>query len=223
MKTSLNKIKNSLPYKVVRYILIYLFFPFKVLFKFIKRESKMIETTILIIATIVGAFWALHSFIVTENKVGLSIHLTKIEHQKKEGGEFYLDFNYNVKNIGKRELAIILEKTNVKIYEIDSNMQLNHHFINDDQPFYKDTVFVMERRHSNFSNDTLIRFRSEVDYNFPYQAIIKKPGRYFIEFSITTNLDKYKTIMSKMATGSSDNVTWQDKVFYVIPNSEELE
>jgi hypothetical protein len=186
-----------------------------------KKKSKMTEilentntivsiisSIAIITASVFGGIWAYHTYINNENKAGLSVNISNIDHSKIKKDKYYLNINLNVKNIGNRELDVLLQKTNLKVFKLDSS-QLSIAKIKDS------LVFEITGRHTNDSNIYNSRMRSGVDYNFPYNIIIDEPGRYFIEFSITTDMNKYRSSFSRKT--EPDTITWQDKAFYIVP------
>ena len=143
---------------------------------------SVVLNSVLIIATVFGSIWAYHKFYSIENRAGLSINFIDINYTKAKNNKYYLNVTLNIKNIGKRELEILLKETKITLYKKTKN---NLNYINS-----------FSGRYSEESEQINARIRSEVDYNFPYSFIIKEKGRYFIEFTVKTNMDKYKSLTS---------------------------
>ena len=150
------------------------------------NEIEIISTIILnyalVFSALIGAVWAFHTFTSSENKAGLSMNIKSISHIKIKKG-FILNIIINVKNVGNRELDLDLKKTNINLYFVKNK---NYKLIDSSKGRYNDT----------YSGVGIARIRSSVDYNFNYSFEVSKKGFYYFDFSLTSNMDSYKSKIS---------------------------
>lgn len=142
-----------------------------------------------LILLLFGAFWAYHEFSTRENKAGLSVQFKEINHTVGHKGEFNINIVVNIKNVGNRQLSLILKDTCLKIYQIK----------NDKNGSLKSELHLLNKyvgRSSHLSSNVQMRIRPNVDNNFSYLTKVEKTGNYLIEFVIKSDLDKYRSHLS---------------------------
>ncbi|MGS2725920.1 hypothetical protein ACU8DI_04880 [Psychroserpens sp. BH13MA-6] len=189
---------------------------------------SILSDALLIIFGFFGAIWAYHTFYTNENKAGLSIYYKQLSHYKIKKNKYFLNILINIKNVSNRELNLVLDQTYIKVFRKSKNgLKL---------------IGSFKGRDSENLNIENARIRSGVDYNFPYLIDLHKQGKYFIEFSVKTDMDKYKSTPSillskirrlsnkilrvivklifwkkiKIVDRDTKFIRWYEKIYYVI-------